>query len=368
MSVNPFRYTEPVSPADLVDRDEETRRIVELALEGNSSRLVAPRRYGKTSLLGRVAAEMPKSWQTVRVDFFGVLTVQDVTERIERAYAEQLSGRLSKWFMAFRRTIRPTLRAGGGAVPVGVEIDLAEPSSSSLLDRLAIPRRLYERHGVRTLVVFDEFPDVLTAEARIDAVIRSEIQHHAQAAGYVFAGSQVGMMENLFGDRRRAFYAQAAPVVLGDLDAGALAEYIDRRFFETDKDVGSALEPLLDLGRGHPQRSMLLAHALWNATDVGHPATEETWDLARRTAMAEVRDELRALWTGLPTGQRRVLATLVSSGGRLYAGPRTGGSRGGAVRQAAQALMDRGEVLKSARGYQIVDPLLAAWIEAGTPS
>jgi hypothetical protein len=193
-----------------------------------------------------------------------------------------------------------------------------------------------------------------------------EIQHHAQAAGYVFAGSHVGMMERLFGDRRRAFYGQAAPVVLGGLDDGPLAGYIERRFSQTGKDVGIALSPLLDLGRGHPQRSMLLAHALWDATDVGHPATEETWEIARQTAMTEVRDELRAVWTGLPTGQRRVLATLASPPGRLYSAGRAGGSRGGAVHHAVQALVDRGEVLKADRGYRIVDPLLAAWIEAGT--
>ena len=44
------------------------------AEEGNNSRLVAPRRFGKTSLLRRVMYDADKAgWATVYVDFFGVL-------------------------------------------------------------------------------------------------------------------------------------------------------------------------------------------------------------------------------------------------------------------------------------------------------
>jgi hypothetical protein len=44
------------------------------------------------------------------------------------------------------------------------------------------------------------------------AVIRSETEHHGDAASYVFSGSVVGMMRELFGDRRRAVYGQAASI------------------------------------------------------------------------------------------------------------------------------------------------------------
>lgn len=49
------------------------------------------------------------------------------------------------------------------------------------------------------MVVFDEFQGVLSAQANADEVIRSEIQHHDDAASYIFAGSEVGMMDTLFG-------------------------------------------------------------------------------------------------------------------------------------------------------------------------
>src|SRR5215203_2282260 len=269
--MNPFRYTEPVPPAELIDRDDEAEVLLRTAVAGNNSRLIAPRRYGKTSLLQRVIDDARREgWAAVYVDFFGVLTLADVTARIERAYASQLEGGLASWFAGIRRRLRPTMRFGGEPqVPAEVELSVDPQAEPPLLDRLALPRRILERTGQRTLVVFDEFQDVLAAKDRADATIRSEIQHHGDAASYVFAGSQLGMMRRLFADKRRAFYGQAKPLDLPPLAPEDVADYLDGRFRETRRQVGDALGPLLDVARGHPQRTMQLAHALWEQLGPG---------------------------------------------------------------------------------------------------
>jgi uncharacterized protein len=299
-----------------------------------------------------------------------VLTLADVAARIERAYADQLEGRLASWFAGVRRRLRPTVRLGPDVpAPAGLEISLDPQAEPPLLERLALPRRLHERDGTRTLVVFDEFQDVLATKQRADATIRSEIQHHADAASYVFAGSQLGMMRRLFSDKRRALYGQAAPVDLPPLPPDEVAEYLDLRFRETNRSVGATLDPLLGVARGHPQRTMMLAHGVWNATGPGQTATEEVWASAYDHVMHQVTDELRAIWTGLSTGQRRVLSAVAENREGLYAaGRRHGGSRGAAVKTAVQALVDQGEIALDSderTGYRVVDPLLREWIIAG---
>jgi len=369
-SRNPFRYSEPVPPDELLDRNEEATLLLERAISGNNSRLVAPRRYGKTSLLARVAEDARREgWAAVYVDFFGVLTLDDIAQRIERAYAAELQGRLANWFAGVRRLLRPTLQVGGGPVPAGVEVTVDPQAEPPLVERLALPARLHEKHGTRTLVIFDEFQDILAATDRADAIIRAEIQHHGDAASYVFAGSQVGMMRDLFSDRRRAFFGQARPIDLPPLRPDDVADYLSLRFEATGRQIGSALPPLLETANGHPQRTMLLAYVLWELTGEREEATEETWLAAYDRVMREMRDELRALWSGLPTSQRRVLAAIAGGEEGLYAaGRRYGGSRGGAVRKAVDTLLDRGEIAEdraSATGLRIVDPLLAAWIGEG---
>lgn len=361
--MNPFRYTGPVGPEDVIDRDDEIARLVAHATSGDNSRLVAPRQFGKTSLLGKVRASMPrKGWVSVYVDFFGVLTVDDVAQRIERAYSRQLTGRLATWFSGLRATLAPTLRAGGGALPVGVEVGgAAQTPTPSLLDMLALPRRLHEKHNRRVLVVFDEFQDVLGVGENLDAVIRSEIQHHGAAASYIFAGSEPRMMAELFGDRRRAFYGQAIGVGLPPLPADALAEYVSGRFETTGKTIGPALDALLAFVAGHPQRSMLLAHAVWDATPPGGDADEEAWYEALHWVRAEVDDQLSAIWRLLSKNQRRVLSSL-ATGQSPYAASR-GGKRGGSMHGALRGLMDRGEIQPRRQGDdRIIDPLFADWV------
>jgi uncharacterized protein len=368
--MNPFRYSEPLRPADLIDREPETSSLMDQAVAGNNSRLVAPRRYGKTSLLGKLgeAAER-EGWSFVYVDFFGVLTLADIAARIERSYEEQLRGGLASWFSGFRRRLRPTARIGGAPVPAEIEVSVDPQAEPPLIERLALPRHMFERTGTRALVVFDEFQDVLGAQDRADAVIRSEIQHHGDAASYVFAGSQLGMMRKLFGDRRRAFYGQAAPLELPPLDPVDVAEYVAGRFRSTGKEIGSALDPMLDLSRGHPQRTMLLANLTWERTEPGGAANDGVFAEAADQAMAQVRDELRAVWGGLSTGQRRVLTAVAENSGGIYAaGRRYGGSRGGAPKAALDALLDAGEIYEDSTtetGYRLVDPLLSAWVRAG---
>ncbi len=63
-----------------------------------------------------------EGWAAVDVDFFGVLTLADVADRIERTHADSLQGRAASWFAGARRLLRPTFRAGGGPVPAGVDV------------------------------------------------------------------------------------------------------------------------------------------------------------------------------------------------------------------------------------------------------
>jgi uncharacterized protein len=372
--LNPFVFSEPVAPPDLLDRDDEAALLVEHALGGHNSRLVAPRRYGKTSLLRRALVDAAEQGMVgVYVNFFGVLTEDDVAARIESAYAEQLPRRFARWFEGVRRTLGGSLRAGGGPLPISVEVSKhGTASGRTLLAWLGLPRQLHEAKGVRSMIVFDEFQDILLAGSRIDAVMRSEIEHHAQAASYVFAGSQVGMMRELFASKRRAFYGQAGAIELAPLSPVDIADYVGERFARADRDIGEALGPLLDFCEGHPQRTMLLAHVIFERVPSGGRADAATFtDALDHVLNVEAGDELRALWSSLNAGQRRAITAIAENASSLYgqaAQARVGGTRGGATTSALRSLIDAGEVVQDKTrptGHRVVDPLLAYWVREG---
>jgi uncharacterized protein len=54
---NPFHFSGPLSPEDMIDRRSEANALLALAEGGHSMRLLGPRRYGKTTLLAKVLAD-----------------------------------------------------------------------------------------------------------------------------------------------------------------------------------------------------------------------------------------------------------------------------------------------------------------------
>jgi hypothetical protein len=364
---SPFVYEEPVGPRDLIDRSAELALLRDRALDARNSRLEGPRRFGKTSLLRATlaAAEHDDGAVPVEVNFLGCVTAADVAERIERAYAAQLDGRLRRWFDGVVRTLQPTLSAAPGGVGVRAA---PRPSAPGLLDRLALPRRILERTGRRCLIAFDEFQEVVRIDASLPGVFRSELEAHGQAAGYIFSGSHPGLMRDLFADRRHAFFAQAAPVSLGPLPADALADHLSERFAAARRDPGEALGPLLDRAEGHPQRAMLLAHHLYERVPPGGTAGIETFTRAHEAARREAAGEVQQLWEGSTSLERRVLKAVAHRTVSLTskeAAARFGLGKSGSIQVAVERLVGEGHLVADdsmRTGWRVVDPFLAAWL------
>ncbi len=363
-ALNPFVFSRPVDPADLIDRDRESEKLLALAEGGHAVRLSAPRRYGKTSLLRRLGEDAERAGMNyVEVDFYGVLSELEVAERLEDGYAGLRStpGRLAR---AAIRTLRPGVSVGGGPLRVESRPQLERQSSKLVTGLLDLPLRIFERTGTRTLVAFDEFQALLAVGPQVDGLFRSRIQRHGDAASYVFAGSHPGLMAELFGARERPFYGQARPFALEPLADADIAEYVGARFEATKRDVGPALDPLLDLAAGHPQRAMLLAHHLWEQTPQGEVADADRWQAALGTVLSEHDEAMRAAWDSLETKEQAVFAALVVGGAGLFAERtllRFNLSKSSA-RYARDALAKAGQVREVDGVWQPVDPLLARWV------
>src|SRR5919204_4715791 len=244
--VNPFIYSHPVSPEDIIDRDEETRELLKAAVGGHYVRLYGPRKYGKTSLLRRVLleADREQGMIPILVDLYGVLSIADVAIRFERAYARQLKGKLRARVEEFLQSTGLGLSLGAFGISARLQVERHSDPLPALHALLDLPLRLEEGGGFRALIVLDEFQDV-TKVREMDAVLRSHIQFQGEVASFVFAGSEPGLMRELFEEKERPLYGAAVPMRLGRLADEDIAAYVVERFRETGRGVGDALNPLL---------------------------------------------------------------------------------------------------------------------------
>jgi hypothetical protein len=365
--VNPFVYSHPVAPDEIIDRDDETTKLLEAAVGGHYVRVYAPRKFGKTTLLRHALArgEREEGLIPILVDLYGVLSFADVAVRVERAYAKQLKGKL-------RARIEELLQATGLGLSLGalglsakLQIDPKVDPLPALHALLDLPLRLEGGGGYRGWIVFDEFQDITKVKG-LDALLRSHIQFQGEVASYVFSGSEPAMMKELFERRERPLYAQASAFRLGRLRDQDIADYIIRRFHEGDRSVGDALNPLLQAARGHPQRTMLLAHRLWEEVPRGGTATLADWNTAHEKAAAELAPEFDAHWRRFGTNEQKALRAVIAGSGSPYRTrtlERLGLSKGTA-RDAITSLVGTAEIEVVGRTHMIVDPMFAEWIAA----
>ena len=363
---NPFVYSHPLAPDQIIDREQETAELLAAAVGGHYVRLFAPRRYGKTSLLRHVLAEAVRSegLVAIMVDLYGVLSLADMAVRIERAYAAQLKGTIrSRVDELLQRT---GLGLSLSAIGIGVKLQMNPrrdplPALHALLD---LPLRLEEGGGRRAIIVLDEFQDIGRIKDA-DGIVRSHIQHHGDVASYVFAGSEEGLLRELFDEKSRPLYGQAKPMRLRRLASDDIAAYVFDRFAATGRGAGAAVGPLVEAAQGHPQRAMLLAHVLWDELSDGEEATLAHWLRAYARTLLELQPEFEAHWRQFSTIERKTLRAVLESDGTRMRGQLLDRLEveKSAVNKALKRLLGRAEVELADDRYVLVDPLFAQWIE-----
>src|ERR671937_558583 len=208
--VNPFIYSHPVGPEDVIDRDGETNELLRNVVGGHFVRMFAPRKYGKTSLLKRALrdGEEHEGLVPILVDLYRVSSVADVTIRFERAYSRQLKGAIRSRIEEFLQKTGIGLSLGAYGISAKLQLDQRVDPLPALHALLDLPLRLEESGGYRAFVAFDEFQDVEKISG-LDGLVRSHIQHQSHVASYVFAGSEPALMRQLFEHRDRPLYGSA---------------------------------------------------------------------------------------------------------------------------------------------------------------
>ncbi len=362
----PFRFEGPVAPELLIDRQTELATLARRAADRVGVRLAAPRRFGKTSLLVAHAVRLRETgWRTAHVDLGRVSDLTDVARRIASAYGPLDVGWLRAHLGGLLARLGLSIGPTGASVtfgprPASPDAEAAEMVLHRLLD---LPVMLHERERTPTLVVFDEFQDLLVAREDLDGLLRSRIQYHGDAAAYVYAGSEPSMMRELFDKRERPLFGQADPLALGPLPLDAVVADLFERFATEGLDPGEALGELAAFAGGHPQRVMLLSYLLAEQLEAGRPGTPETAELVIQAAVERAQPSHEALWSQLRRSEKVVLAGVADglppSSPALAQDHQLGRNT---LHEAAERLIDQGHLTRERNGVRVIDPLLREWL------
>jgi len=372
-SVNPFRYGALALDDAFTDREQERRELKADALNGQDVVLFAPRRYGKSSLIWRVSEELIAEGALVgHVNLMSTPTVTQLAEKLARTIHDDIA---SPMFRAKERLrifqglrIRPTVTVDpeDGSLSFSFDAGKRTADINATLERLLeLPGQLAGERKRQVVLILDEFQEVVDIDANLPRLMRSVFQQQPEVAHF-YIGSKRHMMERIFNDENEPFWRSAKEIELGAIEPGPFADYIERQFKRTGKQIAAAaVDAVLDTTRGHPYATQELGYFLWQDTSPGATAT----DAQVREAVVRVLNSEHAhfslVWEGAPAHQRLLLRALAEESGHPISADyrRRHALPGGSSVQRALGALEKAELIGRRRGEAwISEPFLAQWV------
>ena len=379
-STNPFVYGEVVPKSAFVGRRAELDRLVTDLAHGQKIFLISPRRYGKSSLIRQACTVLGRQRiATLEITVSSFSSYVAFLEGYVRALAtlEANAGEARSWLRGLFTTFTPEWRAearDGRAWAVSFpSVRTARDASRLAAEVFALPARIAARLGRRLVIAMDEFQAVAGYDAgNVEHTLRAAVQQQRQV-GYVFAGSEPSLMEQMIG-ARRPFY-KAGPVLrLGKLPPNVFADFIDDRFRKSGLSPEAGLgAAIVEVAGNLPYDVQRLAHETWDdvSADRRRSVSQDDVHATLHRMLAEQDVFFEAVWQRLTLAQRAVLRAVVLEQGEAILGGdvrvryRLGGAS--SVQTALAALQRLDLVARDEDGrYTSVDSLMREWVARRT--
>ena len=373
---NPFTFGDLALDEAFTDREAELEALEADLRNGRNVALIAPRRYGKSSLLRRAAQDLVAEGVLVAgVDLMKAANKERFAAQLARTIHDDLASVLFRAkealavFGSLRITPTVTINPKDSSYSFSFSTARAEPEDvDATIERLLeLPAQLAAEQGKRVVVCFDEFQEVTDIDPRLPALMRAVFQEQPDVA-HVYAGSRRDMMNRLFNDENEPFYRSAKVMEIGPIPPDLFVRFVRERFDATERGIAdAAVEGLLAITRGHPYATQELAYALWEQVPHGFTASVADLEAALTSVLRSENARFTLLWDNLSRAQRSLLLALVAEPGHvLSAGyrDRHGLPAASTIQRAAEALSSAELIGRRPDGAsEVVEPFLAEWLE-----
>lgn len=342
-------------------------------VNGQDVVVFAPRRYGKSSLVWRVAQKLVRDRVLVaQVDLMTTPTKEKLAEKLAKAIHDDIATPLFRAkerlriFSGLRIAPVVTVDAEDGSLGFTFSAGHSREDVDATLERLfELPGRLGAERNRRVALVLDEFQEVVEIDPHLPKLMRAVFQEQPEVA-HVYLGSKRHMMRRIFNDDNEPFWRSAKPLELGVIAPADFKPYIEGRFAASGRTVDPlTVDRVLGLTHGHPYGTQELCYFLWEEA-AGRKAGLDELDRAVVNLLRSEHAHFSLIWEHAASAQRVLLQALASEPGRAYAREyrqRHNLPAPSSVQRAAEALVGAELIGRDENGdFRIVEPFLAEWI------
>lgn len=369
---NPFQYGKVVSDPYFTDREEELKSLTQDVTGKHNVVLYSPRRYGKTSLLLKLANSMKdKGYNVLYLDFYRITSRESFIELYSREIFKQ-SGKswksMLRKFASLVKGIRPVVSIDSFGLPsYSINFESTEIAQQTMESVMNLTENIDA--DKQWLVIFDEFQEITKLNGdSFENILRSVIQHHKRSS-YIFSGSSYHLLLEIFNRPGRAMYQFGKIMQLGKINSEIMEEFIIRRFQETDIQISSELSrDIVDRAGNIPNYVQYLAAELWQLAMQSERVPDiDMLDKAVSRMLINLSDYFQQIMDSLSTPQKKVLLALSKDNTKVFSQEYHKTHHLGALsttQRAVQKLIAEQLISSSDNGYEFGDPLFLLYIRS----
>lgn len=270
--MKPFDFGKIAASFYFTDRSQEMEWLKQQIDSSINVMLISPRRWGKSSLVQRVAdryKDQPKSPVFCFVDIFNIRSEKEFYEELSRQVMKATAGSLeeiAKTAGAFFKKVIPRFGFSpdpGTDISVSISWEDVKKHYSEVLD---LPEKIARKKNKEIVICIDEFQNIsfFKDPLAVQKRLRAHWQKH-QHVTYLLYGSKRHLLMDFFTKPSMPFYKFGEILFLEKIGEEHWVPFITERFKATGKSIsGDLAQAIARLMANHPYFVQQLAQVAWN--------------------------------------------------------------------------------------------------------
>ncbi|CAN5383808.1 ATP-binding protein [soil metagenome] len=297
------------------NREKERAVLKDSILAHEHVVLVAPRRYGKTSLITQVLKE--NEFPGINIDFFFVLAQSEVTKIIAEGVSHIITMLLPKTKSGCNKLI-DSIVAFNPKLTINffgqkLELSTKQTTEKSISELLLALDQVAGQVKKTCVVVFDEFQQIgeIKENHAVEAAIRHAVER-SNHVSYIFCGSKHHLLNEMFTDKLRPLYHLCDLMTINRIETHCYYDFLNlmakkkwKKFISED-----AVYEIVHLTENHSYYINALCRRLWRCENI--PTIGEvrnSWDYYVNQQGIWIADDL----SHLTLNRRKVITALAYS-------------------------------------------------------
>jgi len=351
-----------------INREKERTYLINRIKSNKHTIIIAPRRYGKTSLVIKVSEEMKTPYCSIDLlAAFSEEYVRDqLLDKVGRLVFDimpKLKKAKEKLISIFKR-MNPEISLG----VLGQRLTLSL-TTNAIKDITELLLKLDEtaKHFNKQAIIFiDEFQQIskLKNYHSIEAAIRHAVERSERIV-YVFSGSNRNLLQQMFGEQGRPLYRLCQSISLDRISKDIYREHLQqlsKRQWGKNMSM-EVMEHIFNNTELHPFYMNVLCQILWNEN---HIPSAETIDMKWHDYVKTQRNMISHDLMELSTNQRKVIVALAKCSVKEVQSSEFTSSlkiSASSTQQAIDVLTRKDLVYQNQAGfYQVLDPAITHYL------